>query len=87
MFFARKRSDSGNVFCLRESEATAATAQCHEGVITLCDGFSLRSSIVNPQGVAQSPLQSTDSHDVRFNKMSSNFLVLPEHFQDLSPNF
>ncbi|MFB7158550.1 hypothetical protein [Lysinibacillus sp. NPDC056232] len=31
----------------------------HEGVITGCDGFSLRSSIANPQGVAQSPLQST----------------------------
>ncbi|MCL1698052.1 MULTISPECIES: hypothetical protein, partial [unclassified Lysinibacillus] len=33
----------------------------HEGVITGCDGFSLRSSIANPQGVAQSPLQSTTS--------------------------
>jgi len=30
----------------------------HEGVITGCDGFSLRSSIADPQGVAQSPLQS-----------------------------
>ncbi|MEY9972411.1 hypothetical protein ABH966_002785 [Lysinibacillus sp. RC46] len=35
----------------------------HEGVITGCDGFSLRSSIANPQGVAQSPLQSTISMD------------------------
>ncbi|WP_460014659.1 hypothetical protein [Lysinibacillus sp. CTST325] len=26
----------------------------HEDVITGCDGFSLRSSITNPQGVAQS---------------------------------
>jgi len=25
----------------------------HEGVITGCDGFSLRSSIADPQGVAQ----------------------------------
>ncbi|MGE8033577.1 hypothetical protein [Lysinibacillus sp. NPDC093692] len=33
----------------------------HEGVITGCDAFSLRSSIANPQGVAQSPLQSTFS--------------------------
>ncbi|WP_255350008.1 hypothetical protein [Lysinibacillus sp. FJAT-14745] len=31
----------------------------HEGVITGRDGFSLRSSIADPQGVAQSPLQST----------------------------
>ncbi|MEY9970864.1 hypothetical protein ABH966_001228 [Lysinibacillus sp. RC46] len=31
----------------------------HEGVITGCDAFSLRSSIADPQGVAQSPLQST----------------------------
>ncbi|MFE3577158.1 hypothetical protein, partial [Lysinibacillus sp. NPDC059133] len=31
----------------------------HEGVITGRDGFSLRSPIDNPQGVAQSPLQST----------------------------
>ncbi|MFJ6264628.1 hypothetical protein ACIQGW_06335 [Lysinibacillus xylanilyticus] len=34
----------------------------HEGVITGRDGFSLRSSIANPQGVAQSPLQSTYMH-------------------------
>ncbi|MGE7914712.1 hypothetical protein [Lysinibacillus xylanilyticus] len=31
----------------------------HEGVITGCDGFSLRSSIADPQGVAQPTLQST----------------------------
>ncbi|MFB7159468.1 hypothetical protein [Lysinibacillus sp. NPDC056232] len=31
----------------------------HEGVITGRDDFSLRSSIANPRGVAQSPLQST----------------------------
>ncbi|MFB7157726.1 hypothetical protein [Lysinibacillus sp. NPDC056232] len=31
----------------------------HEGVITGRDGFSLRSSIANPQGVAQPSLQST----------------------------
>ncbi|MGE7950025.1 hypothetical protein, partial [Lysinibacillus sp. NPDC093688] len=31
----------------------------HEGVITGRDAFSLRSSIANPQGVAQPPLQST----------------------------
>ncbi|MGE7949209.1 hypothetical protein [Lysinibacillus sp. NPDC093688] len=43
----RKRSDSNS------------TDVGHEGVITGCDDFSLRSSIANPQGVAQSPLQST----------------------------
>ena len=30
----------------------------HEGVITGCDALSLRSSIADPQGVAQPPLQS-----------------------------
>ncbi|MFJ5564667.1 hypothetical protein [Lysinibacillus xylanilyticus] len=34
----------------------------HEGVITGRDGFSLCSSTANPQGVAQSPLQSTYPH-------------------------
>ncbi|MFJ3391090.1 hypothetical protein, partial [Lysinibacillus sp. NPDC086135] len=68
----RKRSDSNNVFCLCESEATATTCfVCakakrqqqqdvgHEGVITGSDAFSLRTSIANPQGIAQPPLQST----------------------------
>ncbi|MGE7691672.1 hypothetical protein ACQKMI_21050 [Lysinibacillus sp. NPDC097214] len=36
----------------------------HEGIITGCDGFSLRSSIADPQGVAQSPLQSPTLHSV-----------------------
>ncbi|GAB0169089.1 hypothetical protein LSPCS325_25260 [Lysinibacillus sp. CTST325] len=36
----------------------------HEGVITGRDGFSLRSSIADPQGVAHPPLQSTTSHSV-----------------------
>jgi len=31
----------------------------HEGVITGCDAFSLRSSIADPQGVAQSERRST----------------------------
>ncbi|MEY9972586.1 hypothetical protein ABH966_002961 [Lysinibacillus sp. RC46] len=34
----------------------------HEGVITGRDNFSLRSSITDPQGVAQPPLQSTTPH-------------------------
>ncbi|GAB0171282.1 hypothetical protein LSPCS325_47190 [Lysinibacillus sp. CTST325] len=38
----------------------------HEGVITGCDGFSLRSSIANPQGVAKSPLRSTTTLHVFF---------------------
>jgi len=57
----RKRSDSNS------------TDVGHEGVITGCDAFSLRSSIANPRGVAQPPLQSTTSHNIRFNKMISNF--------------
>ncbi len=43
----------------------------HEGVITGCDAFSLRSPIADPQGVAQPPLQSTYLHGIRFKKMSS----------------
>ena len=39
----------------------------HEGVITGCDALSLRSSIANPQGVAQSPLQSTYIQDIYLN--------------------
>ncbi|MEY9972380.1 hypothetical protein ABH966_002754 [Lysinibacillus sp. RC46] len=54
----------------------------HEGVITGRDGFSLRSPMrslqglicdANPQGVAQSPLQSTYSQVVSFNKCHPNF--------------
>ncbi|MFB7160101.1 hypothetical protein [Lysinibacillus sp. NPDC056232] len=48
----------------------------HEGVITGRDGFSLRSSIADPQGVAQSPLQSTYKKGVHFNKFH------PETFSD-----
>ncbi|PJO43842.1 hypothetical protein CWD94_10345 [Lysinibacillus xylanilyticus] len=45
----------------------------HEGVITGRDGFSLRSSIANPQGVAQPPLQSTYLHSIRLTKLRYNF--------------
>ncbi|MFJ5562582.1 hypothetical protein [Lysinibacillus xylanilyticus] len=48
----------------------------HEGVITGCDGFSLRSSIANPQGVAQSPLQSTYLHSICSTKCHPNNDVL-----------
>ncbi|MFJ8100591.1 hypothetical protein [Lysinibacillus sp. NPDC096212] len=48
MFFARKRS--ANVAAAAPRLVTKALSQ---------DGFSLRSSIANPQGVAQPPLQST----------------------------
>ncbi|MGE8002160.1 hypothetical protein [Lysinibacillus sp. NPDC093216] len=44
----------------------------HEGVITGRDGFSLRSSIANPRGVAQSPLQSTDSHSMYSLNLNEN---------------
>ncbi|MFC9540982.1 hypothetical protein ACFTQ7_13960 [Lysinibacillus sp. NPDC056959] len=54
VLFVRKRSDSNS------------TDVGHEGVITGCDGFSLRSSTADPQEVAQSPLQSTNLHDIHF---------------------
>ncbi|MFJ8099257.1 hypothetical protein [Lysinibacillus sp. NPDC096212] len=38
----------------------------HEGVITGRDGFSLHSSIADPRGVAQPPLQSTTSYSMYF---------------------
>ncbi|MFJ5565887.1 hypothetical protein [Lysinibacillus xylanilyticus] len=49
MSFARKRSATK-----RQQQQDVG----HEGVITGRDGFSLRSAIANPQGVAQPPLQS-----------------------------
>ncbi|MFJ5562921.1 hypothetical protein [Lysinibacillus xylanilyticus] len=42
----------------------------HEGVITGRDGFSLRSPFADPQGVAQPPLQSTNTLYM-FKQMSS----------------
>ncbi|GAB0166733.1 hypothetical protein LSPCS325_01700 [Lysinibacillus sp. CTST325] len=48
----------------------------HEGVITGRDGFSLRSSIANPQGVAQPPLQSTYLLSRRFNESQPQLSVM-----------
>ncbi|MFJ8514797.1 hypothetical protein [Lysinibacillus xylanilyticus] len=48
----------------------------HEGVITGRDGFSLRSSIADPQGVAQPPLQSTNIHDICFYKCHPQLLMM-----------
>ncbi|MCY9547417.1 hypothetical protein [Lysinibacillus xylanilyticus] len=47
----------------------------HEGVITGRDGFSPRSSIAGPQGVAQSPLQSTYIHDTVLTNVILNFFL------------
>ncbi|MFJ5566004.1 hypothetical protein [Lysinibacillus xylanilyticus] len=47
----------------------------HEGVITGRDGFSLRSSIAGPQGVAQYPLQSTYIHDNVLTNVILNFFL------------
>ncbi|MFJ8100813.1 hypothetical protein [Lysinibacillus sp. NPDC096212] len=52
----------------------------HEGVITGCDGFSLRSSIADPQGVAQPPLQSTSIHEYAFNKYHPKLMVINPSF-------
>ncbi|MFJ5562090.1 hypothetical protein [Lysinibacillus xylanilyticus] len=62
VFFARKRSATK-----RQQQHDVG----HEGVITGRDGFSLRSSIADPQGVAQSPLQSTYPHNIRYSKYPS----------------
>jgi len=48
----------------------------HEGVITGCDAFSLRSYIANPQRVAQSPRQSTFIQVMHFNKCYLKLLVM-----------
>ncbi|MFJ5564031.1 hypothetical protein [Lysinibacillus xylanilyticus] len=73
MFFARKQSANvaaaKGVHSVRKRSATKRQQQQdvgHEGVITGRDGFSLRSSIADPQRVAQSPLKSTFTHDICF---------------------
>ncbi|GAB0169966.1 hypothetical protein LSPCS325_34030 [Lysinibacillus sp. CTST325] len=50
----------------------------HEGVITGLDGFSLRSPITDPQGVAQPPLQSTNIHDICFYKCHPQLLMMSQ---------
>jgi len=55
----------------------------HEGVITGRDVFSLLSSIANPQGVAQPPLQSTYLHSRRLNKSHPQLLVMNHFYLDL----
>ncbi|MCL1700273.1 hypothetical protein [Lysinibacillus sp. Bpr_S20] len=71
MFFARKRSVNAAAaegFACAKTQRQQQQDVGHEGVITGCDGFSLRSPLADPQGVAQSPLQSTYPHDIRFIK-------------------
>ncbi|MCL1694360.1 hypothetical protein [Lysinibacillus sp. BPa_S21] len=68
MFFARKRSVNAAAaegFACAKAQRQQQQDVGHEGVITGCDGFSLRSSIANPQGVAQSPLQSTYINSIK----------------------
>jgi len=50
----------------------------HEGVITGRDVLSLRSSIANPQGVARSPLQSTNLQGIYFKKCHPQLLVMSQ---------
>ncbi|WP_068984939.1 hypothetical protein [Lysinibacillus xylanilyticus] len=62
MFFARKRSANvaaAEGFVCAKAQRQQQHDVGHEGVITGRDALSLRSSIANPQGVPQSPLQST----------------------------
>ncbi|MFJ8100599.1 hypothetical protein [Lysinibacillus sp. NPDC096212] len=55
----------------------------HEGVITGRDVFSLRSSIADPQGVAQPSLQSTYIHNIRFNKYHPQLLAIIQYIPKL----
>ncbi|MGE7787802.1 hypothetical protein [Lysinibacillus sp. NPDC096259] len=55
----------------------------HEGVITGCDAFSLRSSIADPLGVAQPPLQSTNMRGIRFDKMSSLIFMIDKNLLEI----
>ncbi|KMY30342.1 hypothetical protein ACZ11_16750 [Lysinibacillus xylanilyticus] len=81
IFFARKRSvnEASAAGCfLRESVVLTKRQRQdvgHEGVITGRDGFSLRSSIAGPQGVAQYPLQSTYIHDNVLTNVILNFFL------------
>ncbi|MCL1703305.1 hypothetical protein [Lysinibacillus sp. Bpr_S20] len=62
MFFARKRSvnaAAAESFVCAKAQRQQQYDVGHEGVITGRDGFSLRSSIADPRGVAQPTLQST----------------------------
>ncbi|MFJ5565923.1 hypothetical protein [Lysinibacillus xylanilyticus] len=59
------------MFFSRERSAIQRHDVGHEDINIGRDGFSLRSSIANPQGVTQSPLQSTILHHIHFNKMPS----------------
>ncbi|MEY9970005.1 hypothetical protein ABH966_000367 [Lysinibacillus sp. RC46] len=72
---------------LRESEAAAAPMLVMKALSQDVMVLAFVPLFDDPQGVAQSSLQSTNSHDIPFNKMTSNFLVLSKHFQELSPNF
>ncbi|MCL1700084.1 hypothetical protein [Lysinibacillus sp. Bpr_S20] len=78
MFFVRKRSVNAAAaegFVCAKAQRQQQQDVGHEGGITGCDAFSLRSSIANPLGVAQPPLQSTYLHSRRFNKSHPQFLV------------
>ncbi|MGE7695488.1 hypothetical protein ACQKNC_15435 [Lysinibacillus sp. NPDC094177] len=90
MLFVRKRSvnvAAAKCFCLRESVVQRSDSNStdigHEGVITGRGGFSLRSSIADPQGVAQPSLQSTNIHNIRFNKNHPQLLVIIQHIPNL----
>ncbi|MEY9975083.1 hypothetical protein ABH968_000025 [Lysinibacillus sp. RC79] len=54
----------------------------HEGVITGCDALSLRSTIADPQGVAQSPLQSTYAWHTFTINIISNEQFIEEMFNE-----
>ncbi|MFB7155527.1 hypothetical protein [Lysinibacillus sp. NPDC056232] len=65
-----QRQQKGFILCesvVQRSDSNS-TDVGHEGVITGCDDFSLRSSIADPQGVAQPERRSTLNTWHTFNK-------------------
>ncbi|MCL1695503.1 MULTISPECIES: hypothetical protein [unclassified Lysinibacillus] len=78
VFFARKRSVNAAAaegFVCAKAQRQQQQDVGHEGVITGCDVLSLRSPIANPQGVAQSPLQSTYLHSIHFSYFQRMYIV------------
>ncbi|MFJ5566036.1 hypothetical protein [Lysinibacillus xylanilyticus] len=58
---------------MRESEAAAAPMLVTKALSQDVMVLAFVPLFADPQGVAKPPLQSTYPHDIRFNKMSSNF--------------
>jgi len=64
VFCAKAKRQRQMFFCVKAKRQQQQQDVGHEGVTTGRDGFSLRSSIASPQGIARSSLQS-----IYFSKM------------------